>query len=69
MKFFVKGFCKTQQARIVIFGIQVDDDVLYCGIGNQPSAAYCSHYLSKILSFRTWIDEIFRQRFLWNPAS
>ena len=64
MKFFVKDFCGTVQARIVIFGMQVDNDVLYHGIANQPSPAYSSLYLSNFLSFRTFNDEIFRQRFL-----
>ena len=40
MKFFVKDFCETVQARVVIFGMQVDNDVLYRGIANQPSPAY-----------------------------
>ena len=64
MKFFVKDFCETVQARVVIFGEQVDNDVLYRGIVNQPSPAYSSLYLSNILSFHTLNDEIFRQRFL-----
>ena len=45
MKFFVKDFCETVQARVDIFGIQVDNDVLYRGIANQPSPAYSSLYL------------------------
>ena len=64
MKFFVKDFCETVQARVVIFGEQVDNDVLYRGIANQPSPAYSSLYLSNFLSFRTLNDEIFRQSFL-----
>ena len=40
MKFFVKKFCETVQARVVIFGKQVDNDVLYRGIANQYSPAY-----------------------------
>ena len=64
MKFFVKKFCETVQARVVIFGKQVDNDVLYRGIANQPSHAYSSQYLSDFLSFHTLSDEIFRQRFL-----
>ena len=40
MKVFVKDFCETVQARVVIFGMQVENDVLYRGIGNQPSHAY-----------------------------
>ena len=52
------------QARVVIFGEQVDNDVLYCGIANQPTPAYSSLYLSNFLSFHNLNDEIFRQRFL-----
>ena len=52
------------QARVVIFGMQVDNDVLYRGIANQPSPAYSSLYLSNFLSFHIMNDEIFRQRFL-----
>ena len=64
MKFFVKDFCETVQARVVIFGMQVDNDVLYRGIANQPSTAYSSLYLSNFLSFHSFSYEIFRQRFL-----
>ena len=64
MKFFVKDFCETVQARVVIFGMQVDNDVLYRGIANQPSPAYSSLYLPDFLSFHALNDENFRQRFL-----
>ena len=64
MKFFVKDFSETVKARVVILGMQVDNDVLYRGIANQPSPAYSSLYLSNFLSFHTLNDEIFRQRFL-----
>ena len=65
MKVFVKDFCETVQARVLIFGMQVEDyDVLYRGIVNQPSPAYSSLYLSNFLSFHTLNDEIFGQRFL-----
>ena len=64
MNFFVKDFCETMQARIVIFGMQVDYVVLYHEIANQPSPDYSSLYLSNFLSFHTLNDEIFRQRFL-----
>ena len=50
MKFFVKDCCKTAQARVVVFGKQVDYDVLYRGIANQPSDADSSLYLSDFLS-------------------
>ena len=61
MKFFVKDFSETVKARVVIFGMQVDNDVLYRGIANQPSA-YSSLYLSNFLSFHTLNDETFRQK-------
>ena len=64
MKFFVKDFCETVEARVVIFGMQIDNDVLYRGIVSQPSPAYSFLYLSNFLSFHTLNDEIFRQRFL-----
>ena len=64
MKFFVNDFCETVQATVVIFGMQVDNDVMYRGIANQPSTAYSSLYLSNFLSFHSFSDEIFRQRFL-----
>ena len=64
MKFFVKDFCETVQAIVVIIGEQVDNDVLYRGIANQHSPAYSSLYLFHFLSFHTMNDEIFRQRFL-----
>ena len=63
MKFFVKDFCETVQARVVIFGMQVDNDVLYPGIANQPSPAYSSLYLSDFLSFHTLNGEIFVKDF------
>ena len=63
-EYFVKDFCETVQARVVIFGMQVDNDVLYRGIANQPSPAYSSLYLSNFLSFHIMNDEIFCQRFL-----
>ena len=59
MKFFVKDFSETVKARVVIFGMQVDNDVLYRGIANQSSPAYSSLYLSNFLSFHTLNDEIF----------
>ena len=63
MKFFVKDFCETVQARVVIFGMQVDNDVLYRGIGNQSSPSYSSLSLSDFLSFHTLNDELFVKDF------
>ena len=69
MRFFVKDFSTTLQGRMLIFGMQVDDYLLYRGIENQSSPAYCSLYLSTFLSFLTLKNDIFRQRFLKNHAS
>ena len=44
VKFYVKDFRETVQARVVIFGEQVDNDVLYHGIANQSSPAHSSLY-------------------------
>ena len=43
--------------------VQVDNDVFYRWIANQPSPAYSSLYLSNFLSFHTLNDEFFRQKF------
>ena len=57
VKFFVKDFCETILARVFIFGMQIDNDVLYRGIANQFSPAYSSIFLSLYM---------FRQRCLHN---
>ena len=69
MKFFVEDFCETVQARVFIFGMQDNNDLLYHGIENQPSHAYSSLYLPDFLSFHSLNNEIFRQKFLLNRAS
>ena len=46
------------QARAVIFGMQVDDDVLYRGIIDQPSHVYFFLCLSNFLSFHISDNEI-----------
>ena len=69
MNFFVKGFSTTMQGRMLIFSMQVDDDLFYRRIKNQSSPAYYSLYLSNFLSFHTLKNDIFRQRFLNNHAS
>ena len=58
---FVKDFSETVQARVFILGMQVDNDLLYCGIANLLTPAYSSLYLSIFLSLY-----IFRQRYLHN---
>ena len=61
MQFFVKDFCETVQARVFIFGMQVDNDVLYRGITNQPSPAYSSLYLSIFPSLYIFLSKISSQ--------
>ena len=61
IKFFVIDFSETVRARVFIFGMQVDNGVLYREIANQPSPAYFSLYLSIFLSLYS-----FRQRYLHN---
>ena len=51
--FLAKDFFTTLQARMVIFSIQIDDNLLYCGTENQASLAYIFLYLSEFLSFLT----------------
>ena len=63
---FLKDSFGTLHARVVIFGMQVGDDVLYCGTENQSSTAYYFLYLSDVLSFQ---NLNFCLRFLWNPAT
>ena len=53
MKFFIKDFSEIVLATVFIFGMQVDNDVLYRGIANQPSPVYSFLYLSDFLSFHT----------------
>ena len=68
MTFFVKDFSIIMQGRMFIFGMQVDDDLLYCRIENLSSPAYASVFLSNFLSFHTLKNDIFHQRFLNNHA-
>ena len=61
---FCQRYCETMQARELVFGMQVVNDVLYCGIAYQPFHAYSSQRLSNFLSFDTLNNEFLRQRFL-----
>ena len=54
---FVKDFSETVQARVFIFGMQVDNDVLYRGIANQPTPVYSSLYLSIFLSLYSFVKD------------
>ena len=50
MNVFVKARYKTVQARVVTFGKQLDNNVLYHGIAHMPSHAYSFLYMSNFLS-------------------
>ena len=68
MTIFVKDFCKTVQARVVIFCMLVDNDVLYCWIANQSSPVYSSIYVSDFLSFHTLNNECFSPKISVEPC-
>ena len=53
LKICVGVFSGTIIARILKLGILMDNDLLYCGIENQPPCSYSSLYLSIFLSFMT----------------
>ena len=59
IKFFVNDFSTTMQARMLIFGMHVDGDLLYRGIEDQSFPAYSSLYLSNFISFYSWNNEFF----------
>ena len=60
MKVFIKDFCEAVQASVVIFGTQVDNDVLHRGIANQPFHVYSSLYLSNYLLSIPFVHTKFR---------
>ena len=64
MNILVTDFFGTVQVRVIVYGMQVDNDVLYRGFANQTSHGYSSLYLSDFLSFHTLNNEIFCLRFL-----
>ena len=45
-------FSRTLKARMLKFGIHIDNELLYCGIENQTPCFYSSLYLSIFLSFK-----------------
>ena len=63
MKIFVKDFCETVCKLKKSFGMQVDDNMLYRDIGNQPSAAYSSLYMPDFLSFPSLNNKLFIKDF------
>ena len=66
MKFFVKDFCETVQARIVVFGMQVDNDVFYTSALKQWGLYWFTYVSPSIRpSFRKSVT-LFCQRYLQN---
>ena len=55
---FVTSIFETMQARVVIFGMQIVDDVLYSGIESQPLLAFFPIF-SDFLSFHTSNNAMF----------
>ena len=51
---FIVDFLTNGQASMLIFGIKADDELLYCGIENQPSSDYSSLYLSNFFPSILW---------------
>ena len=51
LKIYVGVFSGTFKARMLKLGIHMDNELLYCGIGNQTPCSYFSLYLSIFLSF------------------
>ena len=62
-KFFVKDISTTVKDRNFIFGIQVHNHKLYCGIENEPSPICSSVYLFLFLSFQLLSSKISPQPF------
>ena len=60
---FIKDFCEIVQAGVIEFCMQDYNDVLYCGISNQPSHAYSSLHLSNCFLSILWIKEVFVKDF------
>ena len=66
--FKIVYFYETMQVRLVIFAMQVYNDVSYCGIATQPSLAYSFIYLSDFLSFHTLNKEMFMSKISIKPC-
>ena len=57
------------QARVVILGIQVDNDELYCKIANQPSDAYPVKPCKLVIIFGMQVDNDILCRGIANQPS
>ena len=52
-------FSGTLKARMLKLGIHIDNELLYCGIENQPPCSYSALYLSIFLSFMAIFVSLF----------
>ena len=52
LRFCVGVLSKTFKARMLKHNIQMDNELLYCGIENRTPCSYSSLYLSILLSFK-----------------
>ena len=59
LKIRVGVFSGTFKARILNFGIQIDNEMLNCEIENRTPCSYSSLYLSIFLSFKAKFESQF----------
>ena len=59
LKICVEVFSGTLKARMLKFGIHIDNELLYYGIENQTPFSYSSIYLSIFLSFKAKFVSLF----------
>lgn len=60
MKFSIKDFSLSTQARILIFGMQVGDELLHHRIVSQPSLVYIFHLF--VLFFSPYFEYYFSSK-------
>ena len=59
LKICVGVFSGTLKARMLKLGLHIDNELLYCGIENQPPCSYSTLYLSIFLSFMAIFVSLF----------
>ena len=59
MTIFIKDFSTTMHTRMLIFDMQIDDDLFYHGIENHPSPAYFSCICPFFFPSLLWIMRFF----------
>ena len=63
MTFFIKDFSTTMHTRMLIFCMQIDDDLFYHGIVNHPYPAYSSCICPFFFPSLLWIMRFFNTDF------